>query len=388
MAERRKNSNRATGRTADTKVKKKLTKKEQQKRKLIIFGVEILALLILLVVLAVVNLVGKIDFNKLENAGINDDLSEETLSTLDGYTNIAIFGLDNRDNGNYSGGQSDTIMIVSVNDETKDVKIISVYRDSYLRVGDEKYGKANSAYTRGGAEQAVQMLNANLDLNITDYVCVDWAALVEAIDELGGIEIEITAQEAQQINNYMWEIDQMMGTRTPQVSGSGLKTLSGVQATAYARIRNTAGDDFKRTSRQRIILGAMLDKAKQSDVGTLIDICNVVFDDISTTLELSEIIDLAKDVAKYNIVSTSGFPFAMTTEMISGSGDSVVPISLENNVSQLHLYLFGTEGYVPSETVQGISDTIIEKSGVTADEEPLNVDSYNDTAGQNGTDFH
>lgn len=372
------------------KQKRKMTKRQQQKRKLILFGVEVVCLLFLLGILYVWSVVGKIDFNPFAwgDAGINADLADDTLLKMEGYTNIALFGLDNRESGDYDTGHSDTIIIASINNETREVRLVSVYRDTYLRVdSDESYNKANNAYYKGGPEQAVQMLNSNLDLSITEYVCVDWSALVQAIDALGGVDIEVTAQEAELINAYIGEIDAMMGTTSEAVHGEGVKTLTGAQATSYARIRKTAGDDFMRSSRQRIVLEAMLNKAKTANIPTLLEICNVVFDDISTSLELSEILGLAIHVQEYQIVSTTGFPFEMTTKQMSKIGDSVIPIVLENNVKQLHLYLFGTENYETSNTVEHISNTIIEKSGVTESASSINTDSYNDTAGQTGTDF-
>lgn len=373
------------------KQKRKMNKKQQQKRKLTILGIEVLCLIVLLGVLYVWSVVGKIDFNPFSwaDAGINADLADDTLLKMDGYTNIALFGLDNRSSGDYDTGHSDTIIIASIHNETREVRLVSVYRDTYLRVdSDESYSKANSAYYKGGAEQAVKMLNSNLDLNITEYACVDWAALVQAIDALGGVDIELTAQEAELINAYIAEIDAMMGTTSEAVHGEGVKTLTGAQATSYARIRNTAGDDFKRSSRQRIVLEAMLNKAKTANIKTLLEICNVVFDDISTSLELSEILGLAMHVQEYQIVSTTGFPFEMTTKQMPKIGDSVIPISLENNVEQLHLYLFGTEDYETSNTVGHISDTIIEKTGIDENASSINTDNFNDTAGQTGTDFN
>lgn len=380
MADKRKNAR-----------KKKLTRRQRQKRKLILFGIESLCLLFLLGFLYVWSVVGKIDFNPFAwgDAGINTDLADDTILKMKGYTNIALFGLDNRESGSYDTGHSDTIIVASIHNETREVRLLSVYRDTYLRVdSDETYSKANSAYYKGGPEQAVKMLNSNLDLSITEYICVDWAALVQAIDALGGVDIEITAQEAELINAYIFEIDAMMGTTSPAVEGEGVKTLTGAQATSYARIRKTSGDDFKRSSRQRIVIEAMLNKAKTANVGTLLEICNVVFDDISTTLELSEILGLAMHVKEYEIVSTSGFPFDMTTKQMPKIGDSVIPIVLEENVEQLHLYLFGTEDYKTSNTVRHISDVIMEKSGVDASASSINTDSYNETAGQSGTDFN
>lgn len=389
MADRRKSSE--TKKTASERKQRKINKRQRQKRKLIIFGIEVVCLIVLLGILYVWSVIGKIDINPFgrEDAGINEDLADDTLLNMEGYTNIALFGLDNRESGDYETGHSDTIMIASICNETREVRLVSVYRDTYLRVNsNDSYSKANNAYYKGGPKQAVQMLNANLDLAIQEYVCVDWAALVEAIDALGGIEIEITSQEAELINAYIGEIDEMMGTVSEAVYGEGVKTLTGAQATSYSRIRKTSGDDFKRSSRQRIVIEAMLNKAKTADIPTLLEICNVVFDDISTSLELTEILGLAIHVSEYQIVSTTGFPFEMTTKTISGAGDSVIPIVLEQNVKELHAYLFGKEDYEPSTTVKNISSTIIQKTGINEGASSINTDSYNDTAGQSGTDFN
>ena len=374
----------------ENRKKKKLTKRQQRKRKLIIFGAEVLCLLLLLGVTYVWSLWQKIDVQSDmgdSEAGINEDLDEDTMETLEGYTNIAIFGLDNRGNGKYDRGNSDVIMIASIDNKTKEVKLVSVYRDTYLNVGSGKYNKANSAYARGGAKAAVQMLNTNLDLNIKEYMCVDWNAVVEAVDALGGVEIEITEQERVMINDLIVEIDYFVGSTTSQVKKAGVQNLTGAQATAYARIRKTAGNDFKRTSRQRIVLEAMLNKAKQSDIKTLMNICEAVFDDVSTSLSLTEIIGLARHVKEYTIASTSGFPFEMTTKELAQTNSTVVPIGLEDDVAALHKYLFGTEDYQPSLTVKTISDAIVERTGISEDSTSINVDGFNDTAGQQGTVF-
>lgn len=372
------------------KKKKRMTRRQRQKRKLLILGIEVLCLLLLLGVLYAWSLWKKIDINSdfsNSEVGINEDLDAGTLQKLDGYTNVAIFGLDNRSTGKYESGHSDVIMVASINNKTKEVKLVSVYRDTYLNVGSGKYNKANSAYMRGGPKQAVKMLNTNLDLDIKEYISVDWSAVIEAVDALGGIELEITEAEIKHLNMYVRDMGKEIGSDTTQIKKAGKQKLNGAQATAYARIRYTKGMDFERSSRQRIVLEAMLNKAKGASLTTLINICETVFDDVSTSLELKEILSLAKHVKEYKIVSTTGFPFEMTTMSLSGSGSSVVPIGLEDDVTMLHEYMFGTEGYEPSKTVQVISDAIITKTGVTEEYKSIDVDSFNDTAGQTGTVF-
>lgn len=367
--------------------KRRKKRRMKKRKKVLLFVLEILVLAVLLVVLYFTNILNKIDFENMTDteAGINDDLSSETAFAMEGYTNIALFGLDNRGSGDYDTGNSDAILIASINNENKEVRLVSVYRDTYLSIGDGKYYKCNSAYERGGAKQAVQMLNSNLDLDIKDYVSVDWGALVETIDDLGGIDIEVTDEEVDKINEYTVEIVMMTGKDTTPLTESGLVHLDGTQATSYARIRKLAGDDYMRTARQRIVLQAMLEKAQKADIGTLNKVCNDVVDDISTTLTLKQMLILAKDVGSYKLVETTGFPFELTTASLD-SGDTVVPVELENNVTELHQWLFNDADYSPSQTVQSISANIVKKSGVTlSNANVVNTTKYNNTVDRNGT---
>lgn len=372
---------------ANNKNSRKRRKKKKSK-KLLLFVFEVLLLAILLLAAYFVSMMNRIKYENLDEseAGINSDLDENTILSLEGYTNIALFGLDNRSSNNYDTGNSDVIMIASINNETKDIKLVSVYRDTYLSIGNGSYHKSNAAYAHGGAKQAVQMLNSNLDLDIKEYVCVDWAAMVKVIDDLGGLDLEITEGEMNQINKYKHDIDKVTGKSTPSVTQYGLVHLDGTQATTYARIRKLAGDDFKRASRQRIVLQAIMEKAKKADFATLTNICNSVIDDISTSLSITQILALAKNVGSYSIKSTTGFPFELTTEKLSGSGDTVIPADLATNVKELHKYMFDDDTYVLSSTVQTISDAIVYKTGINVDSALINTSDYNETAGATGTD--
>ena len=373
-------------------------KKVKQIGKIVAFALEVVLLVALVIGASYVfkfknmyeNIVDQgTQFEDESDAGINvgDTGMEEDYITdvLDSYTNIAIFGLDNRKAGNYDKGLSDVIMVASINNNTKEVRLVSVYRDTYLNIGEGTFKKANTAYSKGGVKRAVQMLNSNLDLDITKYVCVDWKAVVEAIDALGGVQVNVTNKEAELLNSYLWEIDKTTGQKTKELKGYGDVTLNGTQATAYARIRYTSGGDFKRASRQRIIMEAMLNKAKKADLNTLLKICENVFDDISTNITLEEVIDLAKDVTKYTIGISAGFPYELVTRNLAGSGDTVVPVSLENNVSKLHKTLFDTENYKPSHAVHALSQAIMQKTGVDENTKPYNTDEYDNISGADGT---
>ena len=349
--------------------RKKMTRRQRRKRKLILFIVEVLVILILLAALFVI-----IKLNKLNNTGdldedkLNINIDAKTQELLDGYTNIALFGIDNRSTGKYESGNSDCIMIASINNDTKEVRLISVYRDSFLAVDDDDdLRKLNAAYAKGGPTGAVAALNKNLDLDIKEYVAVDFNAVMEVGDALGGIELDISSKEAETMKIYINEMNEVMGTNGTAVSGPGLQTVNGIQALAYCRDRYSGGDDYGRTERQRTVISKIVEKAKAASLPTLNKVIDKLFPDISTSLSSSEILGLAAGIKDYELADTQGWPFQLTTERMGGKlGDVVVPTDLETNVNLLHQYLFDVEDYETTQTVKNISKSVINESGKTA----------------------
>lgn len=357
----------ASAKTSGKKASGKRAKK-RKKAKMITFAVESVILVVLLAVLYILNrteLLSKVTYDdKMVEESVNE-LAEETLEVMDDYTNIALFGLDTRQAGSLGkGNRSDTIMVASINNKTKDVKIISVYRDSYLNLANDKYRKCNEAYSIGGPEQAVAMLNMNLDLKIDHYMSVDFLAVSEVVDLLGGIEIDVDQYEIEHLNNYTVETSKVTGKSTNKLKSTGLQTLDGVQATSYCRIRYTQGDDFKRTERQREVLETIAKKAKTMSASQLDNIVKAVFPMCATNMTVDQLLGFAADALSYNIVGTTGFPFDVTTDSVGSAGSCVIPIDMEKNVAQLHKYLFETENYAPSETVVKISNKIKNDTGI------------------------
>ncbi|RHQ42936.1 MULTISPECIES: LCP family protein [unclassified Roseburia] len=349
--------------------RKKMTRRQRRKRKLMLFIVEVLVILILLAALFVI-----IKLNKLNNTGdldedkLNINIDAKTQELLDGYTNIALFGIDNRSTGKYESGNSDCIMIASINNDTKEVRLISVYRDSFLAVDDDDdLRKLNAAYAKGGPTGAVAALNKNLDLDIKEYVAVDFNAVMEVVDALGGIELDISSKEAETMKIYINEMNEVMGTNGTAVSGPGLQTVNGIQALAYCRDRYSGGDDYGRTERQRTVISKIVEKAKAASLPTLNKVIDELFPDISTSLSSSEILGLAAGIKDYELADTQGWPFQLTTERMGGKlGDVVVPTDLETNVNLLHQYLFDVEDYETTQTVKNISKSVINETGKTA----------------------
>lgn len=335
-------------------------RKRRRKRK-IIFAIEVIVLLILGIALYLVyqwSKVGGGDLN-VKDLFISDKAANS--ETLTGYTNIALFGLDSRSNDLSEPSLSDTIMIASINNDTKEIKIVSVYRDTLLDTSQSEeyteYRKATEAYSLGGVERSVSMLNKNLDLNITEYVSVNFLAVAKAVDAVGGLDIEITEEEMVHLNNYSIETSEVTGLDYTPLTDYGLVHLNGVQATSYCRIRYTAGSDFKRTERQRLVLSELMAKAKTANISEINKIINDVFPLVSTSLDLTQVIGLASSVLSYELGETAGFPFDNTPVTYNG-GDCIAPVTLESNVIQLHQFLFGDEEYIPSSTVSSINADI------------------------------
>lgn len=366
-------SSKATGsKTSGTRTSGKKTSsrkaKKRKKAKMITFAIEAVILVVLLAVLYVLNrteLLSKVTYDdEIVKESVNE-LSEETLETMEEYTNIALFGLDTRQAGSLGkGNRSDTIMVASINNKTKDVKIVSLYRDSYLNLANDKYRKCNEAYSIGGPEQAVAMLNMNLDLKIDYYMSVDFLAVSEVVDLLGGIEIDVDEYEIEHLNNYTVETSKVTGKSTNKLKSTGLQTLDGVQATSYCRIRYTAGDDFKRTERQREVLEAIAAKAKTLTPTKLDEIVKKVFPMCATNMTVDQLLAIAADGLAYNIVETTGFPFEVVTDSVGSAGSCVIPVDLEANVKQLHQTLFDATDYTPTEKVVEISNKIKNDTGV------------------------
>lgn len=349
------------------------------KKRTILFIIELLVLLVLLGGLFVYGQIST-KMNKIDTQELDADkviMNEDIVSAekLSGYTNIALFGIDSRDSAaaEYKGN-SDTMMVASINNETKEVKLVSIYRDTMLNIGEGQFGsdsyeKCNAAYAFGGPEQAISMLNTNLDLNISEYATVDFNALVAVIDCMGGLDIEMTGAEVEHMNNYCVETSEVTGkeyTPIPRPADDAyvdVYHLNGVQATSYARIRYTAGLDFERTERQRLVLQKLAEKAKKSSLPTLSKIMDEVFPMVKTSLSKEEIFTMGANMLSYDFGDTTGFPFHHYEADIPKKGDVVVPTELDNNVQELHKFLFDEENYTVSETVRERSDVTVSISG-------------------------
>ena len=350
----------------DEKNKKK---KSLWKKVLLISVIEILTLILIFCtgyVVRYMNIKPDVQFNT-KNVK-NDNIDVKKQEQMQGYWTIAVFGVDSRDGGVGRGANADVQIIVCIDRGTGEVKLASVFRDTYLNLAaGSRFAKINEAYADGGPEQAVAALNKNLDLDIEHYATFNWRAVADVITMLGGVDIDITQKEFRYMNAYIHEtsIESKVNEKNPAaeyIKGPGMQHLDGVQAVAYARLRYM-DDDFTRTKRQREVISQVLANAKKADLATLTNVIDTVLPQIAFNVDVGDILELAKGVNRYNIVGSEGFPYDLTTQMMGKKGDCVIPQSLASNVTKLHAYLFNDTNYKPSAAVWTYSDKIAEDSG-------------------------
>lgn len=334
-------------------------KKKRLKRKVLLF----IDLILLLIVAGFGYFIYITSKTQLDTSGdssiVTNDIDSEEIG---GYRNIAIFGVDSRDNALEKSTHSDTIVIASINRKTKGIKLASIYRDTYVDIPDNGFNKINAAYFKGGYPLALNTINTNFDLDVKEFVTVNFNAVVKVIDLLGGITLDITKEELKYVNGYTKELNQINGTDVGKLKSAGTQLVNGTHATAYARIRYTSGGDFKRAERQRIVIQKIFEKAQSADLVTVNNILNEIFPQIYTNLDTMDMLALAKDILSYKIVDETGFPFENTAQYYNKIS-YVFPIDLAANVTELHKFLFGAEAYVPSAKVQETSDKILEITG-------------------------
>lgn len=369
--------------------------KKRKMKKIIILEIVllVLAIMVLLFVFFLENKLNKINrTEKLtdEQAGIISQTVDEQGNIINGtlnsgdkkrYETIVLFGVDSRKNALDGGASSDVMMICAIDNQKKQIRLLSIYRDTYMDNGREdgviSLKRSNSAYLHG-YQQSIRMINRNLDLDIKTYVTASFAALTKAVDSFGGIEVELTDKEARQINKYLTETASVAGVRANYLQRGGVINLDGAQATTYARIRKGVGDDFSRANRQRIVIKKLFEKAKRFDLVQMNNAMDTVLPYLSTNLDNSEILDYAKNLATYDIVDTKAFPFDFTATFV-GKASVIVPINLKNNVEAVHAYLYPEteKPYEASQLVKDISLNIMNKTGVNDNTERLDIKFYN-----------
>jgi transcriptional regulator len=326
------------------------SEEKKNKKGLKTFGIIVLVLLIILAIIVG----GTFAFvhsklSKMQQVDLNEDdlnVSAQAEQQLAEYRNIAIFGVDSRDDSYDKGNRSDCIIIASINNKTKEVKLISVYRDTYVQIEGHGLDKITHAYSYGEAPLAIKTLNTNLDLNIKEFATVNFDVVKETVDYIGGISMPITSEEVGHISG---------------ITKPGTYTLTGEQALAYSRIRHASGGDYKRTERMRDVLTAVTNKVKTLNISQLNGFVDTILPKVYTNITSADVFSMMPSIASYKITDSIGWPYE--TKGITLDRWYGIPVTLENNVKRLHQEAFDEADYTPSETVKDISNQIIQKTG-------------------------
>ena len=303
--------------------------------------------------------------NIVNNQNIATEEKEEKIEVDEGpskgYRTIALFGNDSRFGDYETDYRTDCIMVAVINNATKEVTLFSIYRDTLVEMeldGKTFLNKINQAYYNG-IENSLKTINKNLDLNITEYAQVNFASLADIIDSLGGVDIDVDADELKYINNYIKDTAGV--TQKPeeniQIKEPGFLHLNGVQAVAYCRIRYTEGWDYKRTERMREVLTTAVDKIKKLSLKEMSDLADKLLPEVMTNIPKKDLLGFAK----LKITNKFGWPYK--TKGWENGDFYGPPITLESNVLQLHKEIYGDENYVVPDSVKEISNKIIKKTG-------------------------
>ena len=327
-------------------------------------GYKVAALVVIILLLAVI-IVGAVVWNYMNR--VVDEMHEPiqenydlSLVGVDGYINILLLGVDSRNMDNIKGTRSDMIMIASINEETNDVTLTSVYRDTYLKLGDTAtYDKITHACVYGGPEMTMKSLNQALDIDLSQYVIVNFKTVADVVDAVGGITVDVQQYEINQLNKYTRQTARNIGKKDYNlVKAPGVQTLEGVQAVSYGRIRKGTGDDIKRTERMRTVVSLVFQKVKTMPFSDVKKIIDMAVPQVKTNLQMNDILALGFRLPKYNFASGSGWPYKWTSGYIKGVSYVFPGGSLINNTTEFHKEVFGQEDYTTSLTVNTISNEI------------------------------
>ena len=288
-------------------------------------------------------------------------LPRRAVEIQEGFDTIVCFGVDARNTTDIlRNANGDVCIIMSINKQTGEIRMASVYRDFFFEFASGQFCKLTDSYIRYGADQTMAGLNRNLDLNLTDFVVVNWAAVADMVDAVEGIDLEVTAAEAEELDGLIKEIEDAIGKKTTTKDWNyepGMKHMDGVYAVAYSRIRYNTGADYARTARQRKVINVVLEKIKDmirhGNIMGVVNIVNILSMNIKTTMETSEIMSYATGASRYFITETSGFPFNVGEE----PGYSVLcSRDFISDVRELHKFLYDLEDYEPSDNIRRIAE--------------------------------
>ncbi len=273
------------------------------------------------------------------------DEVDNTVQTIDNENvfNIVLTGVDRRDKT--WNGNSDSMMLVSINTEKQRVSIISLMRDTYVNIPDVGYQKLNNAYARGGGALMCQTISDNYNINVENYAAVDFEDMIEIIDAIGGVELEWTDAEVQVSNGYIVDMCNTLDLDSNDyiLSGAGTYLCNGVQAVAYARNRYVGNSDYARTERQRYVISQIIKTIYDMDAASLAKFVLKVLPLITHNIEedtIWELVTKAPEILNYDFV-TDRVPYDNMYDVIYVNGQDMLVPYWEQTISQMNETIYG-----------------------------------------------
>lgn len=276
----------------------------------------------------------------LKNVRNNTDLGKE-----DDVLNLLLIGTDNR--SEYDQGLSDSMLLLSINEDTRKITIVSLLRDIYLYIPDkDTFNRLNASYAYGGSRLLIKTIEENFKIEIDKYASIDFFSFIEVIDSLGGIELRITEEELPRINELINELNRIQGkgSLVDYVKESGTQLLNGRQVLAYSRVRSV-GTDFGRTARQRMALEQIYTKAREMGVQKTTKLLDILLPHVTTNFTEKEIISQILSLSDYMDYdyNSFGIPMEGTYENLKICGMQILAIDFEENIKKLQELLYNNE---------------------------------------------
>ncbi len=310
-------------------------------------GLKITLLSIFFILIFIIGFGGFYIFSTLNNmdketiAKDNESIGieKETLDKFEGMddiTNILLLGIDSRSTDYV--GRSDSMMILTIDNIHNKLKLTSLMRDSYVDIDGHGKDKLNHAYAFGKGQLAIKTVNQNFQLNIKDFVAVDFNGLEDMIDALGGVNMTITNEELASLNSSITEQSRLRGVSPKHIDKAGSYNLNGIQAVAYARIRYASGGDYKRTERQRVVLEAMFNKIKNAGVTQFPAIANELLPNVRTSLSNMQVISLGTKVLSSGISGIEQQRFPLDKHSKGGYIGKVWYLQFDKDATREEIY--------------------------------------------------
>lgn len=272
-----------------------------------------------------------------------NNMNEVEAISDESVYNLLLVGVDRRDKT--WNGNSDSMMLVSINHAAKRVSVVSLMRDTYVDIAGVGYAKLNAAYAYGGGPLLTSTITDTYKVDVSRYAAVDFENMIEIIDALGGIDLEMTDAEVNVANGYMMDMCDTLGLNGSDyiLPGGGIYHCNGVQAVGYARNRYVGNSDYARTERQRYVISQIVAEIKRMDVMQMTQFVKDVLPLVTHNIQESEIWDLvtkAPEILKYDFVQDR-IPYDNMYDIIYVKGQDMLVPQWETTIEKLHETIYG-----------------------------------------------